>query len=77
MSSTWSQNNEKSLVKSIIKNQTTDDDEHSNLSSSSNTTTSSPHTSNNQLESIYSDSTTLKNLQQEQYSTTNGNRNLN
>jgi membrane-bound lytic murein transglycosylase len=74
-SSTWTQNNDKSLIKSIIKNERTDDDERSNLSSSTNTTSSSPHiqsSSNNQIESIYSDSTTLKNLQHEQYSSTNG-----
>jgi hypothetical protein len=70
MSSTWTKNNEKSL----IKNEHSNDDEHSNLSNSSNTTSSSTTTqiiqSNNQQQqqqipindSIYSESTTLKNL---------------
>ncbi|CAF1344286.1 unnamed protein product, partial [Rotaria sordida] len=74
MSSTWTQNNGKSLVTSMIKNEHTNDDEHSNLSNNSNTTSSSTTTTqinqlstNNQQqislnESIYSVPTTLKNL---------------
>jgi hypothetical protein len=69
MSSTWTKSNETSL----IKNEHPNDDEHSNLSNSSNTTSSSTNTQmkrpsiNNQqqtsmMESLYSESTTMKNL---------------
>lgn len=89
MSTTWAQNNGKSLVTSIIKNEHTNDDEHSNLSNNSNTTSSSTVTGqvNQQhvpiIEPIYSESTALKsltlpstnNIQSEQYLSTNGKEN--
>jgi hypothetical protein len=67
MSSIWTQKDEK---KSLIKNEHSNDNEHSNLSNSSNTTSSSTTTpTNNQqqqqtaiIDSIYSEPTTLKNL---------------
>jgi hypothetical protein len=72
MSSTWTKNDERPLIKNEHRN----DDDHSNLSNSSNTTSSSTTThiiqssSNNQqqqqqtslMDSIYSEPTTLKNL---------------
>ncbi|CAF2770420.1 unnamed protein product [Rotaria sp. Silwood2] len=76
MSSTWTQNNGKSLVTTMIKNENTNDDEHSNLSNNSNTSSSSTTTTTAQInqlstnnqqqisinEPMYSAPTTLKNL---------------
>jgi hypothetical protein len=83
MSSTWTENDEKPSVITNIKNETTNDDENSSPSTSSKSSSSSTHIkqslSDNQqqssiLDSIYGESTTLKNMNnlQEQYSSTNG-----
>ncbi len=65
MSSNWAKSNETSL----IKNEHPNDDEHSNLSNSSNTTSSSSNTQikrpsqqTSMMDSLYSESTTMKNL---------------
>lgn len=84
MSSTWTQNNEEPLVKSIIKNENTDQEgEHSNQSNSSHTTSSSMMNERQQtseIDPVYTEPTSLKNInivsldhsQSEQYVTNNG-----
>ncbi|CAF0902292.1 unnamed protein product [Adineta steineri] len=81
MSTTWTKNHDKPLIKSIIKNENPDDDgEHSHFSNSSDTTSSSNNGQQTSInDPIYSESTTLKNLnlvslnssQQEQYTSAN------
>ncbi|CAF0956015.1 unnamed protein product [Adineta ricciae] len=66
MSSTWAQNNEEPLVKSIVKNENTDPEgEHSNQSNSSHTTSSSlvgDRQQTSAVDPVYTEPTSLKNI---------------